>query len=75
MRIVDPSTGAPVAQGVEGMLLVSGPNLMKGYVEGPELTSKVMNDGWYITGDRAHVDGDGFLTIARRPPVEQTSRA
>ena len=75
VRIVDPSTGAPVAHGVEGMLLVNGPNLMRGYVEGPELTSKVMNDGWYVTGDRAHVDGDGFLTIARRPPVEQTSRA
>jgi acyl-[acyl-carrier-protein]-phospholipid O-acyltransferase/long-chain-fatty-acid--[acyl-carrier-protein] ligase len=66
VRIVDPSTGAPVAQGVEGMLLVSGPNLMKGYVEGPELTLEVMKDGWYVTGDRAHVDGDGFLTIARR---------
>jgi acyl-[acyl-carrier-protein]-phospholipid O-acyltransferase/long-chain-fatty-acid--[acyl-carrier-protein] ligase len=66
VRIVDASTGAPVAQGVEGMLLVSGPNLMKGYVEGPELTRQVMSDGWYITGDRARVDGDGFLTIARR---------
>jgi acyl-[acyl-carrier-protein]-phospholipid O-acyltransferase / long-chain-fatty-acid--[acyl-carrier-protein] ligase len=70
VRIVDPSTGAPVAQGVEGMLLISGPNLMKGYVEGPELTRQVMNDGWYSTGDRARVDGDGFITIARRetPP-------
>jgi acyl-[acyl-carrier-protein]-phospholipid O-acyltransferase / long-chain-fatty-acid--[acyl-carrier-protein] ligase len=70
VRIVDPSTGAPVAQGVEGMLLVSGPNLMKGYFEGPELTRQVMKDGWYVTGDRARVDGDGFLTIARRaaPP-------
>jgi acyl-[acyl-carrier-protein]-phospholipid O-acyltransferase/long-chain-fatty-acid--[acyl-carrier-protein] ligase len=68
VRIVDPSTGTPVAQGVEGMLLVSGPNLMKGYVEGPEFTSQVLSDGWYVTGDRARVDGDGFLTIARRQP-------
>lgn len=65
VRIVDPSSGAPVARGVEGMLLVSGPNLMKGYIEGPELTRQVMKDGWYVTGDRARVDGDGFLTIAR----------
>ena len=69
VRIVDPTTGAPVAPGVEGMLLVSGPNVMKGYVEGPENTSRVMSDGWYITGDRARVDGDGFLTIARQPPI------
>ena len=68
VRIVDASTGAPVAAGVEGMLLVNGPNLMKGYVEEPELTSKVMNDGWYVTGERARVDADGFLTIARRMP-------
>jgi acyl-[acyl-carrier-protein]-phospholipid O-acyltransferase / long-chain-fatty-acid--[acyl-carrier-protein] ligase len=73
VRIVDAFTGAPVAPGVEGMLLVSGPNLMKGYVEGPELTRQVMNDGWYITGDRAHVDGDGFLTIARREQISTTS--
>ncbi len=55
----------PVARGLEGMLLVSGPNLMKGYVEGPRLTSQVMHDGWYITGDRARIDADGFITIAR----------
>jgi long-subunit acyl-CoA synthetase (AMP-forming) len=66
VRIVDPSTGSPVAQGVEGLLLVSGPNLMKGYVEGAELTHEVLHDRWYVTGDRASVDGDGFLTIARR---------
>jgi len=69
VRIVDPSTGAPVAQGVEGMLLVSGPNLMKGYVEGADLTSEVIRDGWYITGDRARLDRDGFLTIAHHAPV------
>jgi acyl-[acyl-carrier-protein]-phospholipid O-acyltransferase / long-chain-fatty-acid--[acyl-carrier-protein] ligase len=67
VRIVDPDSGLAVARGVEGMLLVSGPNLMKGYVEGPDLTRTVMNDGWYITGDRAHIDADGFLTIAPRP--------
>ncbi len=74
VRIVDPTSGVPVAQGVEGALLVSGPNLMKGYVEGPELTNEVISNGWYITGDRAHVDSDGFLTIARRqtlPPPAQ----
>jgi acyl-[acyl-carrier-protein]-phospholipid O-acyltransferase/long-chain-fatty-acid--[acyl-carrier-protein] ligase len=69
VRVIDPSTSELVANGVEGMLLVSGPNVMKGYVEGPELTSQVMQDGWYITGDRARLDADGFLTIARPQTV------
>ncbi|HVN27603.1 MAG TPA: AMP-binding protein, partial [Candidatus Binataceae bacterium] len=73
VRIVDPDTGLPVASGVEGMLLVSGPNLMAGYVEGPELTRTVMNDGWYITGDRARLDADGFLTISHRSGASPAS--
>jgi acyl-[acyl-carrier-protein]-phospholipid O-acyltransferase/long-chain-fatty-acid--[acyl-carrier-protein] ligase len=73
VRIVDPESGLPVARGVEGMLMVSGPNLMKGYVEGTELTRTVMNDGWYITGDRARVDADGFLTIVPRATAASPS--
>jgi acyl-[acyl-carrier-protein]-phospholipid O-acyltransferase/long-chain-fatty-acid--[acyl-carrier-protein] ligase len=69
IRIVDAVTGAPVAAGIPGMLLVRGPNVMKGYVEGADLTRQVMRDGWYITGDRATVDHDGFLTLAHDSPV------
>jgi acyl-CoA synthetase (AMP-forming)/AMP-acid ligase II len=65
VRIVDSDSGEQVAAGIEGMLLVSGPNIMKGYVEGPEATSKVMQGAWFVTGDRAKIDHDGFLTIAR----------
>src|SRR5216683_1357103 len=66
VRIVDPKTNARLPQGAEGMLLIRGPNVMSGYVNGPELTGKVLVDGWYVTGDTASVDADGFLKIKRR---------
>lgn len=52
--------------GESGMLLVRGPNVMKGYLHQPELTAKVIRDGWYITGDLASVDADGFIKITGR---------
>ena len=64
VRIVDPASGERVTAGNQGMLLVSGPNIMKGYIEGPEATSRVMRGEWFVTGDRASIDHDGFLTIA-----------
>jgi acyl-[acyl-carrier-protein]-phospholipid O-acyltransferase/long-chain-fatty-acid--[acyl-carrier-protein] ligase len=50
----------------EGMLLVKGPNRMMGYLGQPEETSEVVRDGWYITGDIATVDEDGFVRITDR---------
>ncbi|HEU4503664.1 MAG TPA: acyl-[ACP]--phospholipid O-acyltransferase [Nitrospira sp.] len=66
VKIVDPDTYVPLPPGSPGMLLVRGPNLMTGYLGREDLTASVMHDGWYITGDIAMLDDDGFLTITDR---------
>src|SRR3954462_9190533 len=65
-KAVDPETYEDLPLGTPGMLLVKGPNVMKGYLGQPEETAKVMHDGWYITGDIAMIDTDGFIHITGR---------
>ncbi len=65
-KVVDPETGEDLPQGSTGMLLITGPNVMKGYLGQPEKTAEVIRDGWYVTGDIARVDADGFIQITGR---------
>ena len=62
VRIVDPNSGE-VLTGEVGELQVKGPNVMQGYLDDPERTAAVVEDGWFRTGHRARVDSDGFLTV------------
>jgi acyl-[acyl-carrier-protein]-phospholipid O-acyltransferase/long-chain-fatty-acid--[acyl-carrier-protein] ligase len=65
-RVVDLETGQPVAHGIEGLLLLKGDNLMMGYLNDPEKTREVLRDGWYVTGDVATIDEDGFIRLTDR---------
>ena len=65
-KVVDPDTGQDLGIDKSGMLLIKGTNVMKGYLNEPELTAEVIRDGWYTTGDIARIDADGYITITGR---------
>jgi acyl-[acyl-carrier-protein]-phospholipid O-acyltransferase/long-chain-fatty-acid--[acyl-carrier-protein] ligase len=66
VRVVDPDTQEPLPPNQAGLLLVKGSNRMAGYLGQPERTAVVIRDGWYVTGDIATVDDDGFVRITDR---------
>ncbi|MBQ42204.1 MAG: acyl-[ACP]--phospholipid O-acyltransferase [Gemmatimonadetes bacterium] len=67
VRVVDPDDlDRQLPTKTPGMLLVRGANVMRGYLGREDLTDKVMREGWYITGDIAAVDEDGFVNITDR---------
>lgn len=49
-----------------GELLVKGPGVMLGYYGDDESTKKVMEHGWFHTGDLAKIDEDGYIYITGR---------
>lgn len=55
LRVIDPSTGQPLAAGEAGILQVDPPERAVG-----------LPDGWLTTADRARLDADGFLWILGR---------
>ena len=66
VRVVSLDDGAILETNQSGMLQISGPNIMSGYLGQPELSAKVLKDGWYITGDLGYIDDDGFVFVTGR---------
>jgi acyl-[acyl-carrier-protein]-phospholipid O-acyltransferase/long-chain-fatty-acid--[acyl-carrier-protein] ligase len=66
VKIIDPETLQTLPINQPGLLLVRGPNVMQGYLNQPEKTAAVLQDGWYNTGDIAMLDEDGFLRVTDR---------
>jgi len=65
VRIVD-SQGQEVPRGTIGEVAIRGPQLMMGYWNLPEATTKSLVDGWMHTGDAAYMDDEGFIYIQDR---------
>ncbi len=69
-RIVDPDTMAELPLGEDGLIMISGNQVMLGYLNDEERTAQavVEIDGrrWYKTGDKGHITPEGFLEIIDR---------
>lgn len=62
VRVVD-AQGTPIGDRIEGRLEFRGPSASSGYHRNPELTRKLIREGWLDSGDRAYrVDGEWYLT-------------
>jgi len=65
VRIVDPND-QDVPTGTVGELIVSGPAMMKEYLNKPQATQETLRNGWLHTGDLARMDEDGYIYIVGR---------
>ena len=67
-KVVDLETGmTEVASGEIGELLIRGPQVMKGYFNNPQATTKTITEsGWLHTGDIVRRDEDGYVWILDR---------
>ncbi|MDR0408205.1 MAG: acyl-[ACP]--phospholipid O-acyltransferase [Campylobacteraceae bacterium] len=70
VKIVDPQTLEELQTGEDGLILIGGSQVMKGYYKNKEKTDEaiIKVDEWryYKSGDKGHIDEDGFVTVVDR---------
>jgi non-ribosomal peptide synthetase component E (peptide arylation enzyme) len=65
-RIID-DEGRVLSKNTEGELVVKGPSIFFGYLDNPEENKRAFTkDGYFVTGDRASVDENGYFRITGR---------
>lgn len=65
MKVVDDDRNE-VPAGEVGEIAIKGHNVMKGYWNRADATADAIKDGWFLTGDMAKVDEDGYFFIVDR---------
>jgi len=66
VRIVSIEGDRDLSLGEVGILWIRGPNVFGGYLENEARTREAIQDGWFVTGDVARFDTDGFLYLEGR---------
>ena len=66
VKTVNPDTMEDLPAGEMGLLLISSPGIMKGYLNDPDRTAEVMRENWYISGDMAKIEKDGSIQLTGR---------
>ena len=59
-------TGALLATGVPGEVVIQGRSVIDAYANNPEANAKSFTDGWFRTGDQGLLDDDGYLSLVGR---------
>lgn len=66
-RVVEPETGRDLGVDEDGELRISGPNVMKGYLNLAEESANAFDElGYFRTGDIGRIDSEGFVSITGR---------
>ena len=67
LKVVDPTTFEPLPPFKKGLVIIKGPQIMKGYYKDQDATNKVMTkDGYFITGDLGWLTKQNNLVLVGR---------
>lgn len=65
-KIVNEETGDDAGDGETGILAIKGPQVMKEYWDNKSATGEAFKENWFLTGDTARIDKDGFFFLYER---------